>query len=151
MTLYFTFSRGGIAAALAGLVLYVVLAHPRGLIGALPAVGLPVAYALNRAYGADLLARDVYTGPGAREQGQDLFVAMIVAVVAAVALRSLALLVDRRLARIEVGPRARRGAYAAAAVVAALALVVAVVGVRPARSHRRCLHGVRRSRDDLDS
>ncbi len=127
VTLYFTFSRGGIAATLAGLVLYLVLAHPRGLLGALPAAGLPVAYALNHAYGAELLARDFYTGPGAREEGQDLFVAVIVAVVAAVVLRSLALLLDRRVTRIEVGPRARRAAYGATAVVAALALVVAVV------------------------
>ena len=69
MTLYFTFSRGGIAAVLAGLVLYLVLAHPRGLLGALPAVGLPVAFALHRAYGADLLARDVYTGAGRARAG----------------------------------------------------------------------------------
>jgi hypothetical protein len=126
VTLYFTFSRGGIAAALAGLVIYLVLAHPRGLIGALPAVGLPVAFALHRAYGADLLARDFYTGADAREQGRALFVVLAGCVLAAAVLRALALLVDRRVARIEVGPRARRGAYGAAGVVALLALVVAV-------------------------
>jgi O-antigen ligase len=128
VTLYFTFSRGGIAAAIAGLVIYLVLAHPRGLIGALPAVGLPVAFALQRAYSADLLARDVFTGADAREQGRTLFVVLIGCVLAAAALRALALLLDRRLARIEVGTRARRGAYGAAAAVAVLALAVAVVG-----------------------
>jgi hypothetical protein len=127
VALYFTFSRGGIATCIAGLVAYLVLAHPRGLLGALPAVGLPVAFALRRAYDADLLARDVISGAAAREQGRELLVIMIVSVVAAAVLRALALLVDRRLARIEVGARARRGAYGATAVVALLALVVAVV------------------------
>ena len=36
--LYFTFSRGGIAAAVIGLALFVLLAHPRGLAGALLAI-----------------------------------------------------------------------------------------------------------------
>ena len=57
VTLYFTFSRGGIGAAIVGVVLYIVLAHPRGLLAALPAAGLPLAIALNRAYDSELLAR----------------------------------------------------------------------------------------------
>ena len=87
VTLYFTFSRGAIAATIVGLVLYMVLAHPRGLIGALPAVGLPVAFALQQAYGAELLARDFYAGAGAREEGRALLEVVIGCVVAAAALR----------------------------------------------------------------
>ena len=63
MTLYFTFSRGGIAAAIVGVVLYMALSHPRGLVGALPAVGLPVAFALQQAYGSELLAREYFRAP----------------------------------------------------------------------------------------
>jgi O-antigen ligase len=127
VTLYFTFSRGGIAAGIAGLVIYLVLAHPRGLLSALPAVGLPVAFALHRAYGSELLARVSYRGADAREQGRALVVVVIVCVVAAAVLRALALRTDRRVARIEVGSRARYGAFGAAGIVAVLALVVAIV------------------------
>ena len=77
VTLYFTFSRGGIAAAIVGLVLYLLLAHPRGLLGAFPAAGLPVAFALQqrlrlRAAGSQQLRRS-----GAREQGRALLVVVI--------------------------------------------------------------------------
>ena len=112
VTLYFTFSRGGIAATIVGVVLYMVLSHPRGLLGALPAVGLPVAFALQHAYGAELLAREYYTGTGAREQGRTLLVVLLGCMAAAAALRALALLADRRLVQIRIGPRARRGVFA---------------------------------------
>ena len=77
VTLYFTFSRGGIAAAIVGVVLYIVLAHPRGLLAALPAAGLPLAFALHRAYGSELLARYDYAGADARAQGRSLLVVVI--------------------------------------------------------------------------
>ena len=126
VALYFTFSRGGIAAAIVGVVLYMVLAHPRGLLGALPAVGLPVAFALQQAYGAELLAREYYSGSGAREEGRELLVVLLVCVVAAAALRGLALLADRRLTQIRIGRRERRRVFAAAGVVALLAIAVAI-------------------------
>ena len=64
VTLYFTFSRGGDRRRVVGVVLYIVLAHPRGLLAALPAAGLPLAIALNRAYDSELLARfDFATAP----------------------------------------------------------------------------------------
>ena len=69
VTLYFTFSRGGIAVAIAGTALYLVLAHPRGLVGALAAVAVPLAVALHGAYGADLLAQYNYSGTDARAAG----------------------------------------------------------------------------------
>jgi hypothetical protein len=127
VALYFTFSRGGIAACLLGVAVYVVLAHPRGLLGALPAVGLPVAFALQRAYGADQLASEVMSGAAAREQGRSLLVVMIVCVVAAGALRALALVVDRRAAAIRIDARARRLGAGAVALVAVLALAVSAV------------------------
>ena len=125
MALYFTFSRGGIAAAIVGVVLYMVLSHPRGLLGALPAVGLPVAFALQNAYGAELLAREYYSGAGAREEGRELLLVLLGCAVAAAALRGLALLADRRLTQVRIGPRARRRVFAAGGVVALLAIAVA--------------------------
>jgi len=129
VTLYFTFSRGGIAAALAGVILYFLLAHPRGLAGALPAVGLPVAFALHRAYGSELLAREFYTGADAREQGRALLVVVIGCVVAAGVLRTLALRVDRRMLEIRIGSGTRRRLFGAVGIAALLALAVATVAL----------------------
>jgi O-antigen ligase len=127
VALYFTFSRGGIAAAIAGVVLYFVLAHPRGLVGALPAVGLPVAFALQRAYGSELLAREFYAGPDAREQGRALAVVVIGCVVAAAVLRLLALRADRRMLEIRISPRTRRRLYGAAGIAVLVVLAGATV------------------------
>src|SRR3954453_2447092 len=107
VTLYFTFSRGGIAVAIAGVALYLVLAHPRGLAGALPAAGIPVAVALHQAYGADLLAQYNYAGADARAQGRSLLVVVIACMVAAGVLRWLALRIDRRVLRARIGTRTR--------------------------------------------
>jgi O-Antigen ligase len=125
VTLYFTFSRGGIAAAILGLVVYMLLAHPRGLLGALPAAGLPVALALNRAYRSDLLARNDYAGADAREQGRALLVVVIGCVLAAGVLRVLALRVDQRMLRIRIGARTRARVFGAAGIAALLAFAIA--------------------------
>ena len=127
VALYFTFSRGGIAAGCVGVVLYMLLAHPRGLLGALPAAGLPVAFALQRAYDSELLARYDYAGADAREQGRTLLVVVIGCVVGAALLRTLALRVDGRMLRIRIGSRTRRRVFAGAGVTALVAFAVASV------------------------
>ena len=127
VALYFTFSRGGIAATIVGVVLYLVLAHPRGLVGALPAVGLPVAFALHRAYGSELLAREFYAGPDAREQGRALAVVVIGCVVAAAVLRMLALRADRRMLEISISPRTHGRLFGAAGIAVLVALAGATV------------------------
>jgi O-antigen ligase len=129
VTLYFTFSRGGIAAAVAGVVLYFLLAHPRGLVGALPAAGLPVAFVLHRAYGSELLAREFYTGADATEQARSLLLVLFGCVVAAAVLRTLALRADRRMLAVPVGPRTRRRLFGGLGVAALLALAVATVAL----------------------
>ena len=87
VTLYFTFSRGGIAVAIVGTAVYMILAHPRGLVAALPAAGIPLAVALHQAYGAELLAQYNYAGADARAQGRSLLVVVIACMVAAGVLR----------------------------------------------------------------
>jgi O-antigen ligase len=125
VTLYFTFSRGGIAAAIAGTVAYMVLAHPRGLLAALPAAGVPLAVALHSAYGADLLARYDYAGADARGQGHSLLLVVIACMVAAGVLRWLGLRIDRRIERARIGFRTRTIVFSAAGIAALLALAVA--------------------------
>lgn len=125
VTLYFTFSRGGIAVAIIGTALYLVIAHPRGLVGALAAVGVPLALALNRAYGSELLARYDYAGGDARAQGRSLLVVVVACAVGAGVLRWLTLRIDRRVERVRIGARTRTIAFSTAGVAVLLALAVA--------------------------
>jgi O-antigen ligase len=127
VTLYFTFSRGGIGAAIVGVVLYVVLAPPRGLLTALPAAGLPLAVALNRAYDSELLARFDFATAPARAEGRSLLVVVVACALAGALLRALSLRLDRRLVRVPVDARSRRIALGAAGVAALLALGGATV------------------------
>jgi hypothetical protein len=125
VTLYFTFSRGGIAVAIVGTVVYMILAHPRGLVAALPAAGIPLAVALHQAYGADLLAEYNYAGADARAQGRSLLVVVLACMVAAGVLRWLALRVDRRMLRARIGTRTRTIVFSGVGIAALLALSVA--------------------------
>jgi O-antigen ligase len=128
VTLYFTFSRGGIAAAIAGVVIYVVVAHPRGLAAALPAAGIPLAVALHQAYGAELLAQYDYAGADARAQGRTLLLVVIACMVAAGLLRWLGLRIDARLARRRIGARPRTIVFGGAGIAALLVLAVGLAG-----------------------
>jgi hypothetical protein len=107
-----------------GVVIYVIVAHPRGLAAALPAAGIPLAVALHQAYGADLLAQSNYAGADARAQGRSLLLVVIACVVAAGVLRWLALAIDRRLVRRRIGTRTRTIVFGGAAIAALLALAV---------------------------
>ena len=134
VTLLLTFARGPIGVTVGGLALYLVLARPRGAIGALLAVGPPAAFALQRAYGAELLADADYTSPAAVAQGQDVAIVVALCVLAAVALRAALLPVDRRLERVRLPARARRPVLAGAAIAGCLAVVaVAVAADAPGR------------------
>jgi O-antigen ligase len=119
--LYFTFSRGGLAATAVGLVAYVLVARPRGLVSALLAAGPPTAVALVFCYRADLLSSANPASPAAVEQGHDVALAVGLAVLASALLRFLLLRLDRALAEMR-GPRVGRGqGLAVAAGVAVLA------------------------------
>ena len=106
VTLYFTFSRGGIAAAIVGLVLYLVLAHPRGLAGRARRGRAAGRVCAARAYGSELLATRSYAGAAAREQARALLAVVIGCVVVAAALRVMALRLD---AAARCGSRSLRG------------------------------------------
>ena len=124
VTLYFSFSRGGIAVAIVGTVLYLLVAHPRGLAGALAAVAVPLAIVLTQAYGADLLAQNDYAGADAREQGRSLLVVVALCTVGAGVLRWLTLRIDRRVVRMRIGQRTRTIVFSGVAIAALLALAV---------------------------
>lgn len=132
-TLYLTFSRGGIASGLVGVVVYVLVARPAGVASALLAA-LPAIVAVRVAYGADAIATTDYDSQQAVAEGQDIALAVGLCVLGAVALRALALAADARIARALEGRRPwSRGALAAAygggfAVFVAVALAVGAPG-----------------------
>lgn len=139
VTIYLTLSRGGIIASAFAVVVYVVLGFSRATPGALLAILPATAYALAKAYDADLLVDNVdFDSAAGLAQGRDVATAVVLGTLAAVVLRAVALLVDRGL-RHAPGPGrlpvvARVGAVAAAVV---LALVIATAAGAPAWAERQ--------------
>jgi O-antigen ligase/polysaccharide polymerase Wzy-like membrane protein len=136
-TVYFTFSRGAIVAGALGVVLYVVIAHPRRLLFLLLTAGPASAAALIAAYGADALATDTYfkgAGPG---QGHDVALVLALACLGAAALRALLMRFEDRLDGVVVAPGRRRALLAGAAIAAVLVAGVTAVAIdAPARLDR---------------
>jgi O-antigen ligase len=122
-TVYFTFSRGAIAAGILGLIVYAVLGRPRALVTGLIAVAPPTAIALAVAYDADLLATPNPTTAAAVSQGHDLAVVLALCAAAAAFIRAVLLAVDPRLSLPRLPPRAHRGVTGAAAATALISLV----------------------------
>jgi O-Antigen ligase len=130
-TLYFTFSRGAIAACALGLVAYLVLGATRRMLFVLVAAGPPVGLALWACWQADLLATDGYFRGGGPAQGHRVALALAGCAAAAAVLRLLLVrFEDRRMARARRVPRssALRIAAAAIVLVAALAVMFGVPG-----------------------
>ena len=122
-TLYLTFSRGGIAAALLGVLLYVLLAHPRRLPLALLSAGIPTFFALRETYRSDSLA----AGGFVTAEATHVAVAIAICCLAAMVLRALCVVVDRRLDAFVVSRRARRTALLGSAVALGGALLFTVL------------------------
>jgi hypothetical protein len=125
VTLYFTFSRGGIWTLPVGLVLYAALARPRGLLIALPCAVLPAALAVKVAYGAGRLAEVGYASAAAAPQRHHVAVVVAACAAAAAVLRALALPAERRLEALRIP----RGARLALTAVIALTVIGGAVAV----------------------
>jgi O-antigen ligase len=129
-TIYFTFSRGGIAAALLGVILYALIARPRALVGAVAAAAPTTAVAVKFAYGANLLATATPTTAGAVAQGRHVALALLACVlVAAIGRWLLVLSLDKWLDRLHLREhrllqlkRLGWGTLATAVVIAAVTL-----------------------------
>ncbi|HYI38486.1 MAG TPA: O-antigen ligase family protein [Thermoleophilaceae bacterium] len=123
-TLLLTFSRAGIGALALALVVYAVVARPRGLAGAALAVLPASAVAAAAAYAADALAQPDPTTATAVAQGRNVLLIVAAAALGAGAVRWATLGLDRRLSALTVSRRTGRRA-AAAVAVAFVAVVVA--------------------------
>ncbi|HEX8066690.1 MAG TPA: O-antigen ligase family protein [Thermoleophilaceae bacterium] len=126
-TLFFTFSRGAIAATILGVLAFVALARPRGLLAALVATGPATAVALVFAYRADALATQDPTSAEGIDQGKGVAAVLLLCVLAAGGIRWAMLRLDDRLARRQwlVEPRLARRASRGAAILAAVAFLAA--------------------------
>ena len=134
VTLYLTFSRGAIWALPVAVVLYVLLAQPRGLATAVPAAVLPAAVAVKVAYGASLLARVGYTSAAAAPQARRVALVLAACMVAAAVLRAAALPLDARLQRIRLAPERLR--LARLALVAGVVVVLGAGALAAGAPHR---------------
>ena len=128
-TLLMTYSRGGVAVAVIGLVGYAVLGRPRGLLSAVIATAPGTAIAIATAYDATLLSRASPTSAAAVREGHHVGLVVLACVAFAVALRAALGVLDRLLEgehspfdRHRRALRAAGFAAAVAAVAAALAL-----------------------------
>jgi hypothetical protein len=135
-TLYLTLSRGGIGAAVVGLVLYAVLGRPRGLVLAVAAVAVPTYLLVTSAYDAEALVSDTPLSAVALAEGRGLVPTVVLCCLAAGGLRALMTKLDAPLLRLPT-PDLTRGRRAA--VWGGAALLVAVVAVAaggPSLAHR---------------
>lgn len=99
VALYLTLSRGAIVALVLGLAVYVVIGRPRALICALLAAGPPTVFALLAAYHAPSLLGYDATLPGTIADGRHVANEVLLASLAAGALRALLLPLDTWLSR----------------------------------------------------
>ncbi|HEX3451671.1 MAG TPA: O-antigen ligase family protein, partial [Solirubrobacteraceae bacterium] len=129
-TLFFTFSRGAIAAGAIGLVVYVVVARPTALLSGVLATVPATAALVVIAFHANLLDTVDPTTPAAVAQGHRVALAAVVCSLVCATLRLLlAARVDSRLHRTggrrwTDSPRIRATIAGAAAAVVAVALAL---------------------------
>lgn len=139
-TVYFTFSRGGIAVAVIGVVVYVLFARPKVLLSGVIAAAPATAVALMVAYDASQLASRVLTTPVAVAEGRHVAIVVLACSATGAILRGfLVWTLDPRLERISLADRTRvraRRLFWAAAAVGVLISVVALNGAI-VRQYRR--------------
>jgi hypothetical protein len=133
VTLYLTFSRGAIWVLPVGIVLYVALARPRGLVTAVPAAVAPAAVAVVVAYHASDLAQQGFATAAAAPEARR--VALVVGACALVAalLRAAALPLDARLAAVSIEAARERALRRGLAVAGVVVLVIGGLAVHAPR------------------
>lgn len=132
-TVYFTLSRGGVAAAAIGVIVAVIVGRPRAILSTLLAVGPTTAVAISYAYAANLLVGPSPTTAGAVAQGRHVATAVVVCAAISACVRGLLVWrLDRPLARLTLPHPPKRmrvvgwGVLAVSALIAAIALQSAI-------------------------
>lgn len=131
VTILLTYSRSAIILGAVGLILFALLARPRGLPGALIA-GVPTsAFMIAQTYQAKLIS-NASTSPAAVLEGRNLTTSLLVACAAAALARVAVLELDTRLASISMSSTKRQNARILLALtcgITAFSLGVAFSGV----------------------
>ncbi len=132
-TTFFTFSRGAILVLPIGVVVYLLLARPRGALAGLLA-GVPAtAIAVAVCFGADALAADDPTTAAAVDQGKTAAIVIVGCIVLAAVLRLVLHPLDRWSERLDITlPSRGRMLAIAGAVVAVIVVAGVAVGVQDA-------------------
>jgi len=134
--LLLTLSRGGIATAVLGVLLFAVVGHPRALLSAVLAVGPVTAIAVSSTYGAaDLLVSTDFLGDAARAQGHHVATVVAACAVTAGSLRGVLLYADDIVARLRLTATMRRRVLGLAAVAVVAAAVAGAVAVDVPRQY----------------
>jgi hypothetical protein len=125
-TLFFTFSRGAIVAGTVGLIVYILVARPRGLLSGALAVGPATAALMVVAYHANLLDTLDPTTPAAVSQGHRVALVAGLCTLACAGLRLLLSFtldpwLQRSAGKRWIGLRTRRGAIVGATTAALVA------------------------------
>jgi hypothetical protein len=132
-TIYFTFSRGGTGAVIGGVLVYLLVARPRGAIAALVATVPTTLLTLQAAYDADLLGTEQNMTEAAAAQGHRVAGVLLICSAAAVIARLVLTSLDARLARVRLAHGVRRQLVVGLAVLALLGVCAAVVLDAPGR------------------
>ncbi len=149
-TLLLTFSRGAIAVAVLGALVYALLGRPWGLLSTALAAGPTTALALVQTYGAELLGREGAAAPAAIAQGHELAPVLLACALGAGLLRLGLAPVDelieggaKRQAAASAGiPRRAKLAGGATVALALVALLLALdVPDRVERQYARFVAG----------
>ena len=132
-TLVLSLSRGGVATAVLGVLVFAVVGYPRALLTGLLAAGPAMGIAILSTYNADLLVSADPVGSAAQAQGERVAAIVALCAVGAGLLRALLLYVDDVVAELRLTATVRRkvlgvGAAALAVVVVAGAVIVDAPG-----------------------
>jgi O-antigen ligase/polysaccharide polymerase Wzy-like membrane protein len=153
-TLYFTFSRGSMAATVIGLLVYALVARPRALASAVIATAPVAAAVVYVAYNANLLATPDPTTAAAVKQAHHVVIALAAGIVVTIIVRFvLTRSLDVSLAQKSLSnriSRRHRTPILSSAGVAAVVLIVAL-NVPGSISHdwSQFLHGAPAPTTDL--
>jgi hypothetical protein len=146
-TLLLTFSRGAIAVTALGILAYVMIARPRGLLGAILAVVPPTAFAVIQTYSSEMVQEGTPLTPAALGQAHDLALMIGACALVAGLLRALALRLDTRMSRISISPSARRTGWIGAACAAMLVLLIFLAAGGPSSAHHQYEKFINDARD----
>lgn len=127
--LLLSLSRGGVATAVLGVVVFAIVGHTRALFAGLLAVGPATVIALSTAYGADLLVSADQLSATAQAQGRYVAAILALCAVGAGLLRALLLYFDDVIVTLRPSKVVRRQVLGIAGTALAAVVVAGAVAV----------------------